>query len=309
MKTRIGICLICALGMLCACAAPAEEDASAAKGSVREASVSSVSGLDEVGEIRKSGAQYIFLEGSLVGTWEEGNWHSAEKEKDTSLGSPLEANTYYTYSAEQYLGAVQEVTIEMPQSEGKTQELLALPAKEEQGTDWETCKASFGGENCVLAVSREENCLPSVVQWKCGEAVSQEDLAAVQQIVAREGLDQKLEVQTAVVDFDGDGKQETYIFVNTAATGQEESASRALLVFLREEDSRVETVYARFLPTGEQNLTFSLTPMGIYDLNGDGGEEICLRVQEGESVSHLVVSHTGEQWEIVLRSEEEAPLS
>lgn len=302
MKRRWEIWLICALGVLCGCAAPAEEEAPPVEETSRDVSMSIVSQAPDPGAVEKLGVQYVYLEGALVGAWEQEGWHSAADKEDALLSRSLEEPVYYTYSAEQYLGAVEEVTVgEAP--EGEAAVTVSLPVEEERTAEWKDPR--FGGENCVLAVSEGTDCLPSVVQWKSGDAVSQEDLVAVQQTVARDGLSQALEIQTAVVDFDGDGKQETYIFANTAAEDQKE---QAVLVLMREEDSRVETVYARFRSQEEQEGTFALTPMGIYDLNGDRSEEICLKVQEGELVSRLVVSRVNGRWEIVLcRDENPAP--
>lgn len=303
MKTQLGIWLACGLAVLCACSAPAPEESSA----LHQDSSLTLSGAAAPTQRETAGASaahYIFLEGTLVGAWENEMWHSAENGESQILAQPLEETPYYTYSPEQYLGAVEEVTLVTAENgEGET---LSLPVTAEEPGDWKAYTACFGAENCALAVSDSADCLPSVVQWKGGDAVSQEDLVAVQLTAAQEGLEQDMEVQTAVVDFDGDGKQETYIFASTVPPETGEQVERAALVLLREEDSRVETVYARLLSPEEQTSVFSMAPVGIYDLNGDREEEICLRVQEGDQVSYLVVSRTGERWGIVLHSNMEA---
>lgn len=299
MKTQLGLWLACGLAVLCACSAPASEKSGEIQTSSLPAlSAPAASTQREIPEA--AAAHYIFLEGTLVGAWEDGAWHSAENEEDQVLDQPLRETVYYTYSPEQYLGTAEEVALKTAESEeGESQ---PLPVSAEEPGDWREYTACFGAENCTLAVSDSADCLPSVVQWKGGDAVSQEDLVAVQLTAAQEGLEQALTVQTAVVDFDGDGKQETYIFANTLPPETGEPAEQAALVLLREEDSRVETVYARLLSPEEQVSELSLAPVGIYDLNGDGAEEICLRVQEGNLVSLLVVSRTAGRWEIVLHS-------
>lgn len=303
MKTRLWIWLVCGLAVMCACGAPAPEESGESRMDSALTTASAPAPRETAGA---AAAHYIFLEGTLVGAWEDSGWHSAENGEDPVLAQPLEEARYYTYSPEQYLGTAEEVTLETAESgEGET---LTLPAAAETPGDWESYRVRFGEETCALAVSDSADCLPSVVQWKGGDAVSQEDLVAVQLTAVREGLEENLEVRTAVVDFDGDGKQETYIFANTLPSETGEPVERAALVLLREEDSRVETVYARLLSPEDADAPFSLAPVGIYDLNGDGEEEICLRVQEGDRVSHLVVSRTGGRWGIVLRSRgEEAP--
>ena len=300
MKTQLGIWLACGLAVLCACSAPAPERSGETQADSSPAlSAPAVSTQQEIPEA--AAAHYIFLEGTLVGAWEDGAWHSAENGEDQVLDQPLRETVYYTYSPEQYLGTAEEVALKTAESEEK-EESQPLPVSAEEPGDWREYTAYFGAENCTLAVSESADCLPSVVQWKGGDAVSREDLVAVQLTAAQAGLEQELTVQTAVVDFDGDGKRETYIFANTLPPETGEPAEQAALVLLREEDSRVETVYARLLSPEEQVSELSLTPVGIYDLNGDGSEEICLRVQEGNLVSLLVVSRTAGRWEIVMHS-------
>ncbi len=75
----------------------------------------------------------------------------------------------------------------------------------------------------------------------------------------------------------------------------------SIIIFL-DDDEKYKTVYSRFSDfTNDVTGHFSIAPVGIFDLDGDGSFEICANMQEWEEGSTFVLSkNEAGEWETVM---------
>ncbi len=115
---------------------------------------------------------------------------------------------------------------------------------------------------------------------------------------------------SAAVDIDGDGEREMLLFANTPKDENghlkisPEDGGSYSVILLRRADGSYETVYERYCQyTSDVTVQFSLHPLGIFDLNGDGRYEICANMVQWESGYTFVLSQNENgSWATVLRA-------
>lgn len=159
----------------------------------------------------------------------------------------------------------------------------------------------------TLATNHDKTSLPDGLSWDNG--FTQDDEEEIMRILEREGIKyEHPEINTVSGDFDSDGKTESIIFANAAKDAEgylmispEDGSAFSLILFL-DDNEEYETVYSRFSKfTEDVTAHFVTIPIGVFDLDGDGSFEICVKSQEWEGGSTFVLARNDAgSWETVM---------
>lgn len=148
------------------------------------------------------------------------------------------------------------------------------------------------------------------VFWSTGVVAQESDTEAMRELLLAHGISSEPHFdEVAMLDLDSDGEQEAVLFANTArdeggylALAPEDGGSYSV-VLLRETDGSYTPIFEQYLPyTDDVTAHFTLRPIGIFDLNGDGQYEICYAMHYWESGYTAVLSKTQAGWAPVLRA-------
>ena len=345
MKKKLRRCtlLCCALLLLlCACAPggqpekPAPPDAPDAPKTPDVPKTPDAPGVPEQAE-----PVYFLVHDVFVGSLENGEWKSvAEAALDYAKGESFVVGelfgcaTYVWYLQTGEMGRAERFfayTGDGPSGFDVSRSEQFAPYAIEtdgQGDDWFAVPTELGPEvydvpvpdcgyalvmepegECVFAASDGRDMRPKSVEW-AGEgfdaAASQQSADAVQRFLKKAGISSDAAVQTAVLDYDGDGQRETFVFASTPRDADgyqmvsEENGGTFSLVLLLDGD-REETVYSKTAPyTDDMTAMFVQRPAGLFDLDGDGVFELCMTEGYWEGSYHFVLREQNGGWEIVL---------
>lgn len=148
---------------------------------------------------------------------------------------------------------------------------------------------------------------PNGIVWADG--VSSSDMAALQKVLTKNNVKYNDPAVTAATgDFDSDGKMETIVFANARVNSagyldiKAENETLFSLILMRDDDGSYQMVYSQFIPyTDDVTAHFRTLPIGVFDLNGDGIHEICVKAIGWEGGSTFVLSkNTQGIWKKVL---------
>ena len=175
----------------------------------------------------------------------------------------------------------------------------------------------FGGTTPDLAVSRRLSL--GDAYWYTWEPVGPEeyDPAAEEHALAEEILAERGyggEYTLDVIRVATDRGEDAYFFLSSAYDEggywlEEPGVERFFsLVLCRRADGTVETVYEETVSyedyLEDTPLLFHVEPVGVWDINGDGVEEVCLLDRHWEWGWHYVLERGADgSWEIVLQAE------
>lgn len=169
----------------------------------------------------------------------------------------------------------------------------------------------FSYDNTALATNSTQDMNNfGTVFWSTGIVAQESDTAAMRELLLAHGISSEPNFdQVAMLDLDSDGEQEAVLFANTArdeggylSLSPEDGGSYSVIL-LRETDGSYTPIFEQYLPyTDDVTAHFTLQPIGIFDLNGDGQYEICCAMHYWESGYTVVLSQTQAGWAPVLRA-------
>ena len=175
---------------------------------------------------------------------------------------------------------------------------------------------AFGGRTPALAVSQRIEAPDS--RWDTWEPGQSDDLLAEERALAESylrGRGYTGEFTMEVIEISrGSGTADCYLFLDSARdegnywTGGPEDGGFFSFVLCRRADGTLEEVYEETVSyeafRADSVTLFAVEPVGVWDLNGDGTEEVCLRDRHWEWGWYDVLERQEDgTWEIVLQME------